>query len=111
MFCVPITNAVIQLLTSFVVPNIYDSLLSTMMFVFPAIMLLLLLLTSFKLSRLPEYVSLSILRILHLFSFIAFKIKSKSDQDYERLFTFKQKVFALNQFSITRSDDDENEEI
>ena len=43
---------------------------------------------------------------------VAFKIKSKSDQDYERLFTFEQQIFALNQFSITKSDEDEeNEEI
>ena len=41
---------------------------------------------------------------------VAFKVKSNSDQDYERLFTFKQQIFALNQFSITKSNDDDDDE-
>ena len=41
---------------------------------------------------------------------VAFKVKSNSDQDYERLFTFEQQIFALNQFSITKSNDDDDDE-
>ena len=43
----------------------------------------------------------------NFFDIIAsFKIKSRSDLDFEKLFTFKQQIFTLNQFSITKSDDD-----
>ena len=38
---------------------------------------------------------------------VEFKVKSNSDNDYEKIFTFEQQIFALNQFSITKSDDDE----
>ena len=40
---------------------------------------------------------------------VEFKVKSNSDNDYEKIFTFEQQIFALNQFSITKSDDDEDE--
>ena len=43
---------------------------------------------------------------------VEFKVKSNSDNDYEKIFTFEQQIFALNQFSITKSDDDdESQEI
>ena len=43
---------------------------------------------------------------------VAFKVKSKADSDYEKLFTFEQQIFSLNQFSITKvEDEDEGEEI
>ena len=42
---------------------------------------------------------------------VAFKVKSKSDRDYEKLFTFEQQIFALNQFSITNTDDAQTEEL
>tara|TARA_Y100001980_G_C14419456_1_gene210853 strand:+ start:42 stop:677 length:636 start_codon:yes stop_codon:yes gene_type:complete len=38
---------------------------------------------------------------------VEFKVKSNSDNDFEKIFTFEQQIFALNQFSITKSDDDE----
>ena len=38
---------------------------------------------------------------------VEFKLKSNSDNDYEKIFTFEQQIFALNQFSITKSDDDD----
>ena len=38
---------------------------------------------------------------------VEFKVKSNSDNDYEKIFTFEQQIFALNQFSITKSDDDD----
>ena len=41
---------------------------------------------------------------------VAFKVISRADDDYEKLFTFKQKIFSLNQFSITKVED-EGEEI
>ena len=41
---------------------------------------------------------------------VAFKVKSKSDRDYEKLFTFEQQIFSLNQFSITQTDDEQDEE-
>ena len=41
---------------------------------------------------------------------VAFKVKSKSDRDYEKLFTFEQQIFSLNQFSITQTDEDDDEE-
>ena len=41
---------------------------------------------------------------------VAFKIKSKSDRDYEKLFTFEQQIFALNQFSITQTEDEQDGE-
>ena len=40
---------------------------------------------------------------------VEFKVKSNSDNDYEKIFTFEQQIFALNQFSITKSDDDDDE--
>ena len=40
---------------------------------------------------------------------VEFKVKSNSDNDFEKIYTFEQKIFALNQFSITKSDDDDNE--
>tara|TARA_Y100000994_G_C15659763_1_gene428971 strand:+ start:713 stop:1351 length:639 start_codon:yes stop_codon:yes gene_type:complete len=40
---------------------------------------------------------------------VEFKVKSNSDNDFEKIFTFEQQVFALNQFSITKSDDDDDE--
>ena len=39
---------------------------------------------------------------------VEFKVKSNSDNDYEKIFTFEKQVFALNQFSITKSDDDDD---
>jgi len=41
---------------------------------------------------------------------VAFKVVSRADDDYEKLFTFEQKIFSLNQFSITKVED-EGEEI
>ena len=41
---------------------------------------------------------------------IAFKVKSKAQNDYEKLFTFEQKIFSLNQFSITQEEEEEEEE-
>ena len=41
---------------------------------------------------------------------VEFKVKSNSDNDYEKIFTFEQQIFALNQFSITKSDDDDDDE-
>ena len=41
---------------------------------------------------------------------VAFKVKSKSDRDYEKLFTFEQQIFSLNQFSITQTDDEQDDE-
>lgn len=41
---------------------------------------------------------------------VEFKVKSNSDNDFEKIYTFEQQIFALNQFSITKSDDDEEEE-
>ena len=38
---------------------------------------------------------------------VEFKVKSNSDNDFEKIFTFEQQIFALNQFSITKSDDDD----
>ena len=38
---------------------------------------------------------------------VEFKVKSNSDNDFEKIYTFEQQIFALNQFSITKSDDDE----
>ena len=40
---------------------------------------------------------------------VEFKVKSNSDNDFEKIFTFEQQIFALNQFSITKSDDDNDE--
>ena len=40
---------------------------------------------------------------------VEFKVKSNSDNDYEKIFTFEQQIFALNQFSITKSDDNDDE--
>ena len=40
---------------------------------------------------------------------VEFKVKSNSDNDFEKIFTFEQQIFALNQFSITKSDDDDDE--
>lgn len=40
---------------------------------------------------------------------VEFKVKSNSDNDFEKIYTFEQKIFALNQFSITKSDDDDDE--
>jgi len=43
---------------------------------------------------------------------VAFKVKSRADSDYEKLFIFEQQIFSLNQFSITKvEDEDEGEEI
>ena len=41
---------------------------------------------------------------------VEFKVKSNSDNDFEKIFTFEQQIFALNQFSITKSDDDDDDE-
>ena len=38
---------------------------------------------------------------------VEFKVKSNSDNDFEKIYTFEQQIFALNQFSITKSDDDD----
>ena len=38
---------------------------------------------------------------------VEFKVKSNSDNDYEKIFKFEKQIFALNQFSITKSDDDD----
>ena len=40
---------------------------------------------------------------------VEFKVKSNSDNDFEKIFKFEQQIFALNQFSITKSDDDNDE--
>ena len=40
---------------------------------------------------------------------VEFKVKSNSDNDFEKIYTFEQQIFALNQFSITKSDDDDEE--
>ena len=40
---------------------------------------------------------------------VEFKVKSNSDNDFEKIYTFEQQIFALNQFSITKSDDDDDE--
>ena len=40
---------------------------------------------------------------------VEFKVKSNSDTDFEKIYTFEQQIFALNQFSITKSDDDDDE--
>ena len=37
------------------------------------------------------------------------KVKSNSDNDFEKIYTLEQQIFALNQFSITKSDDDDDE--
>lgn len=43
---------------------------------------------------------------------VAFKVKSRADSDYEKLFIFEQQIFSLNQFSITKvEDEDKSEEI
>jgi len=42
---------------------------------------------------------------------VEFKVKSNSDNDFEKIYTFEQQIFALNQFSITKSDDDESQDI
>ena len=39
---------------------------------------------------------------------VEFKVKSNSDNDFEKIYTFEQQIFALNQFSITKSDDDDD---
>ena len=41
---------------------------------------------------------------------VEFKVKSNSDNDFEKIYTFEQQIFALNQFSITKSDDDDDDE-
>ena len=41
---------------------------------------------------------------------VEFKVKSNSDNDIEKIYTFEQQIFALNQFSITKSDDDDDDE-
>jgi len=41
---------------------------------------------------------------------VEFKVKSNADNDYEKLFTFEQKIFSLNQFSITNIDDDDDDD-
>ena len=40
---------------------------------------------------------------------VEFKVKSNSDNDFEKIYTFEQQIFALNQFSITKSDDEDDE--
>ena len=44
---------------------------------------------------------------------VEFKVKSNSDNDYEKIFKFEKQIFALNQFSLTKSDenDDESQDI
>ena len=41
---------------------------------------------------------------------VEFKVKSNIDNDFEKIYTFEQQIFALNQFSITKSDDDDDDE-
>ena len=40
---------------------------------------------------------------------VEFKVKSNSDNDYEKIFKFEKQIFALNQFSLTKSDDNDDE--
>ena len=39
---------------------------------------------------------------------VEFKIKSRSDEDYEKLFKFEQEIFSLNQFSSSKGDEDDD---
>jgi prepilin-type N-terminal cleavage/methylation domain-containing protein len=40
---------------------------------------------------------------------VEFKVKSNSDNDYEKIFKFEKQIFALKQFSLTKSDDNDDE--